>query len=397
MRILVHFNDKSGCTLHRLILPHSHFADYEITWGFDNTCSKEENINSLADYDILVFHRLLPDGWIEEIKEKFPKLIIIADTDDTWDLPSQHLLYSTYKNYKIDEKIKKHLQLANYVTTTTEILADKIRVLNPNVVVFPNALMPSTPIENPSNKIRLGFIGGVTHLTDMALLEGITDFLPKDVMDKVQFVLCGFDKATQKIVNPDGTITEHLMDWEKAPYVKMEKMLTNNYSIVSPAHKEFLKRYEYGLEFVSDEPYRRIWSKDIWTYMDAYNDIDVLLVPLLDNGFNKYKSELKFIEASAKHKAIIASDVYPYKICAINAINKGGEINPDGNCLLVNNQKGVRGWAKAITKIVRDSDLRGMITTNLSKLTEEGYYNLREQQHQRSNFYYNILNYEEKK
>jgi glycosyltransferase involved in cell wall biosynthesis len=397
IKILVHFNDKSGCTLHRLILPNSFLPtdEFEVTWGFDNNLSKEDNFKLLEDKDILIFHRLLPNGWIEEIKEKFPNLIIVADTDDTWVLYPQHILYENYKKYKVDEKIRKHLQLADYVTTTTDILADRIRLINPNVVVFPNALIPDgqfKPVEKPSNRIRVGLIGGVTHVTDMALLEGITRHLSKDTLDKIQFVLCGFDEAFINIPMPDGTVEKVLMNWNDNPWVKMEKILTDNYSTVSQAYKSELLQYTQSFIERTDEPYKRVWTKDIWTYMQHYDDIDILLVPLLDNDFNRYKSELKFIEASVKKKAVISSDVYPYRLCAIPALMKGGTINPEGNCLLVNNQKGVRGWAKAITKLVNDVNLRDLITENLSKLTQDGYYNLKYQANNRIKFYKQITN-----
>ena len=135
-----------------------------------------------------------------------------------------------------------------------------------------------------------------------------------------------------------------------------------------------------------------MWTRDIWNYATLYDEIDVLLVPLVDNQFNACKSELKMIEASVKGKPIIVSDVNPYKLCAISAIEKGGGLNPEGNCILVNNQKGSKGWAKAITKMVRDKQLRDTITTNIAKLTADGAkYNLYKVTDDRSEIYKKIL------
>ena len=127
----------------------------------------------------------------------------------------------------------------------------------------------------------------------------------------------------------------------------------------------------------SPEPYKRVWTKDIYHYMNSYNEIDVLLVPLLDNEFNACKSELKFVEAAAMGKPVICSDVNPYKICGINLFEKGGKINPDGNCIMVDNRKGAKAWVKAITKLYKDNGLRDMLVNNEQKLINEtGVYNL---------------------
>lgn len=395
-RILLYISDGNGCTLHRLILPHAYLNKevFEVQYGTESMDYEE-----IGKYDLFVFHRMLPDGMIERLKAECPNTKIICDIDDLWELTTSHILYNHYLNYDISNAIKKHIKLADYVTTTTPLLAAKIKPFNPNVHVFANSLIPDSefkPNPTPSDKIRFGIIGGCTHVKDMVLLEGVVKQLPQDVLDKIQFVLGGFDKGVYQIPMADGSIRKEPMPWEENAWVKMERILTNDYQTISPEHKQFLQQYTMGLEFNSDEPYKRIWAKDIWNYATIYDDIDVLLVPLVDNEFNRSKSELKLIEAGVKQKACIVSDVMPYKLCAIPAIEKGGAINPEGNCLMVNNAKGSRGWAKAITRLVKDKDLRDMITTNLTKLTEPGAkYNLKKVTDDRNNFYKKILNYEE--
>lgn len=394
-RILLYITNSDGCTLHRLILPHAYLDKevFEVQYGIESIDYKE-----IGRYDLFVFHRMLPEGMIERIKAECPNTKIICDIDDLWELTSSHILYNHYLNWNISDAIKKHIRLSDYVTTTTPLLAAKIKPLNPNVFVFANALVPDSefkPNPIPSDKIRFGIIGGCTHVKDMALLEGLVKQLPQDVLDKIQFVLGGFDKGIVQIPQEDGSIKTMPMRWEDNAWVKMEKILTNDYQTISPEHKQFLQKFMMGLEFNGNEPYKRIWAKDIWNYATIYDDIDVLLVPLVDNEFNHSKSELKMIEASVKQKACIVSDVMPYKLCAIPAIEKGGTINPKGNCLVVNNAKGSRGWAKAITRLVKDNELRSMITNNLTKLTATGEkYNLKKVTEDRTNFYKQILNYE---
>jgi hypothetical protein len=49
--------------------------------------------------------------------------------------------------------------------------------------------------------------------------------------------------------------------------------------------------------------------------------IDVSLVPLISNKFNSLKSELKLFEASVFERAVIASNVPPYKPFLKNKVN----------------------------------------------------------------------------
>lgn len=394
-KILIYLTGENGCTLHRLVLPYAYINKelFEVQFGLDK--DKLRDTEEIKKYDAIVFHSMLPNGLIDEIKKNCPNTKIICDIDDSWELSSSHIMYQHYQTYNVTDEIKKHIKMSDYITTTTEILSDKIKPFNPNVHIFPNALIADgefKPLDIQSSKLRFGIIGGCTHITDMQLLDGMVNQLPADVLDKVQFVLGGFDKGLIQIPTSDGKIETRLMPWEDNLWTKMEKILTNDYKTVSKEHKEFLTQYIEGMNYTTDEAYRRIWTKDIWNYATIYDDIDVLLVPLVDNGFNKNKSELKMIEASIKNKACIVSDVYPYKICAINAIEKGGNINTEGNCIMVNNQKGSRGWAKAITRLVKDKELRDMIRINLHKLTEEGAkYDIRKVSKDRSKFLEEIL------
>lgn len=380
-RILLYIAGENGCTLHRLILPHAFMNTEEFTIQFGTNKHGDELIEEIGNYDAFVYHRILPKGMIELIRLKYPNLKIICDVDDTWNLTSSHIMYEHYQRYGISEDIRKHIELSDYVTCTTPMLADKIKPHNPNVYIFPNALVPDSqfkPNPTPSDKVRIGIIGGCAHVTDMQILDGMVRQLPKDVLENVQFVLGGFDKGTYHTKQSDGTIKSEPMPWDKVVWTKMEKIITDNYNIVSPEYKELLQRYLYKVDTPSDEPYRRLWTKDIWNYATLYDEIDVLLVPLIDSDFNRYKSELKMIEASVKGKAVIVPDVYPYKYCAIPYIEYGGKVNPEGNCLMVNNRKGSSGWAKEITRIVRNKAIRDTISDNLRKLTADGAkYNLR--------------------
>ena len=381
-KIFININGLDGCTLHRLLIPYNEVMketdEFKFTVGFpkkEKEMTLQEKIDIIGEHDILIFHRLLPEGLLDGVKEQHPNVKIVMDMDDYWRLNDKHPAYWIYRDMNISENILKHVRKADYITCTTEYLAKKIREFNKNVTVFPNALKAEGQFKpNPihSNVLRLGIIGGSSHMKDLELLDGVVKQLPKDILNKVQFVLCGFDKGVVKLEN--GETRD--IPWEDNLWAKTERMLTDNYQTISQPHREFLNKFEWKIEFNSDEPYKRVWTKDIFSYATSYNEIDVLLVPLIANDFTACKSELKMIEASVMKKPVIISEVAPYTNCGINLIEKGGQINPEGNCIFINNNKGSKAWVKAITKLVNNPNLIEMLKTNISKLTESGKYYL---------------------
>lgn len=383
-KIFIHINSLDGCALHRLILPYQEILkqtdEFQISFGYSkptDTLTFEDRVREIADYDVLIFHRILPEGLFDAVKKANPSIITVIDMDDNWRLNDSHPSADIYKRENTSEKILYHIQNADYVTCTTEYLAKKIRPVNPNIYVFDNALNREgqfVPQDIPSERLRFGIIGSSSHAKDIELLSGVVSQLPKDVLDKIQFVLCGFDRGFYRTYKPDGKIELAEMPYEEVMWHKAEVILSNNYSTITPEHRDFLLEHRYKVDYTTDEAYHRVWCRDVDSYAELYNQIDVLLVPLLENDFNVCKSELKLIEASVMGKAVIASEASPYKEIGINALERGGTINSEGNCILVNNNKKSKGWVKAITKLTNDNNLRNLITSNLSKLTVSGKF-----------------------
>lgn len=396
-KIFVYIDALNGCTLHRLILPYEEVRkqnnELEVTYGFKEDLSLQEKVDIIKGHDIFVYHRILPDGFLDEIRKQCPDTKVVIDMDDYWRLNESHPSYFIYKESKMSEKILYHVKNSDYVTCTTEYLAKKIKPFNKNVVILPNSLNAEGQFEpNPTTsiKLRFGLTGGSSHNKDVELLDGVVKQLSPDVLDKIQFVLCGFDKGIYQIIDEQGNRTTKQIPWEENQWTQIERLLTDDYRTISPRHKEFLNRFEWKIEYNSDEPYKRLWTRDIMNYGTIYNEFDVLLVPLLGNDFTACKSELKLIEASIMNKAVICSNVLPYTICGVNAIEKNGVINPKGNCIMVDERKGAKGWAKAITRLVKDKELRDMITANLTNLTKDGGYSLTEVTKERIKFLQSI-------
>ena len=123
----------------------------------------------------------------------------------------------------------------------------------------------------------------------------------------------------------------------------------------------------------TDEPYRRMWTRDINNYATHYANVDVLIAPLKENDFNVVKSELKEIECGFTHTAFIAQNFGAYTLNLIPMIEKGGKINEEGTALLVDTRKNHKDWAKYINRLADDREMLKKLQDNLYNFVKDRY------------------------
>jgi glycosyltransferase involved in cell wall biosynthesis len=82
---------------------------------------------------------------------------------------------------------------------------------------------------------------------------------------------------------------------------------------------------------------------------------------------------LKFVEAGMMDVAVIASNVGPYSHNGVNFFEKGGKINNNGNCILIENRKAHKDWAKAIEKLVKNPEYVSILQNNMRKYVIDTY------------------------
>jgi glycosyltransferase involved in cell wall biosynthesis len=123
----------------------------------------------------------------------------------------------------------------------------------------------------------------------------------------------------------------------------------------------------------TDEPYRRMWTRDISKYATHYANVDVLIAPLKENDFNEVKSELKETECGFTHTAFIGQNFGAYTINLVPMIEKGGKINENGTALLVDSSKNHKQWAKYINKLADDREMLKKLQDNLAKFVNDNY------------------------
>lgn len=383
-KILVIPSDPYGCGKFRCFDPHVvlqslYNEDFDVDVMFPRPNVARWDI-AFKPYDMIFFHKEL-DKECNIIKiAKYMGKKIVVDIDDHFDLGNDHPMSITAKLENWKQPIINHLMLADAVTTTTPIFAKTLKKYNKNVYVLPNAINPKEeqfihqPIE--SKRLRLGIVCGSTHLEDIKMLQGMISMFSKEELDNLQFVLCGFDtRGTIRSIDPKtNQVTSRNIEPHESVWARYEEILTDNYSLCSQEYKDFLLKYEVNKDYenIENEIYRRCWTKDIASYGTHYNNIDVLLVPLKDNEFNKMKSQLKVIESGFHKIPIIASNFGPYTIDLVNAYSKG-TIDLKGNSLLVEPTKGFKQWAKMIKIFLKNRDLVKTLGENLYETVKDKY------------------------
>lgn len=387
LNILVCPSDRTGVSKFRSSDPHiSLETNYPDEFRIDIDYEPQLNDDAwLKQYDIIHYHRTIgPYEQMALLNKKFLDLGIVSimDIDDYWAPGSHHPAHLLIKNAELDKKIVENIKIAQYVTTTTSIFAEELHKLNKNVFVLPNAIDPTekqfTPNLEPANgRLRIGWLGGSSHLKDLEILNGVVNKLIGDkLMDKIQFVLCGFDlRGTHTDINEvTKQQTQRAITPKESVWYQYERIFTDDYKSISPEYKDFLLKFKQE-EYPNavNESYRRVWTKPISTYASNYNLFDISLAPLDENLFNKVKSQLKVIEAGFHHKALIAQDFGPYQIDLKNAIQFGGVIDPKANSLLVNKTQNHKDWYANIKRLINNPELVKQLQDNLYNSVKNRY------------------------
>ena len=368
INVLVLPSDKTGVGKFRSVDPHVFLQnmypdDFHVDIDYE---PKINDVNYWKKYQIVHVHRNIGNDYNQTPNiVNFLKSLgiqVIIDLDDYWLTTVEHPIHHLIVQNKIHEKIVENLRVASHVTTTTTVFADEIKKLNKNVVVFPNAIDPNEPQfkqkTEESERIRVGWLGGSSHLHDLMLLDGFVQKNGKELNDKIQYVLCGFDtRGTMTEINKEtGEQKQRPILPHETVWARYEEIFTDKYSIVTEDYRKYLMQYEeipYTLE--SDLAYHRVWTKPVTSYAMNYSKLDISLAPIKNHIFNRMKSQLKVIEAGFYKKALIASNIGPYTIDLKHCLKNGEFV--DGNAMLVDEHRNHSDWYKSIKKLINNPNM----------------------------------------
>jgi len=449
IKILFYNRDSAGVNYYRTQTPAMQLQrDYpdkfevEINSTIDFS-DFDKTIEYLASFDIIHYHKKIVDTVMGQRKlvERLKKegVTIVVDIDDYWELHKTHLLYGKFKKEKRDKEILANLELADYVTTTTEVFAKELRAkLNKdNVFVLPNSIDPEwmdqfVDRRKPSEdgKVRITYMAGSSHKYDLEQLEGTVNLLNGDPQTRGKFkiIVAGWDiegrttkytfnedlhkelidrglwgkNIVKEINRADGNVNmvpsmpndlktkysgnmieknEESIRPEESVYNVYERILTDNYKIIDD-EKHIKHLGDYSKEKYENEvTYSRRWTQPANKFAKVLDETDISIAPLADHKFNNMKSNLKVVECWSRKIPVVVSDIEPYNVDVVNW----------EECVLIPNKKrNYSDWYKALKKLILDEELRNKIGTNLYNLYSEKY-NLKNVTAKRADYYEHMV------
>lgn len=393
-------SDRTGVGKFRSIDPHIFLQnlygdDFHVDIIYDTPVN---DLDFFKKYQIVALHRSIgPDfDKANELIQQLNKLgiVTVCDIDDYWMPGKEHPIHDVIKFNKINEKIVANLKVSKYVSTTTSIFADEIKKINNNIVVFPNAINPNEPqfkeSTPPSDRLRIGWLGGSSHLHDLQLLDQSFSKISK-YKDELQFVLCGFDirGSVTEINSQTGEHKKRDILPHETVWARYEEIFTQKYVTVSSDYKKYLLQYsKENFENANNEAYVRVWTQPVTSYAKNYSKFDVSLAPIKNTIFNRVKSQLKVIEAGFYKKALIATNLGPYTIDLKHSLQNGSFV--DGNALLVDENRNHSDWSKYIEKLLKNPNMVKDLGERLYE-TVKDKYNLSTVTKSRAEFYKSII------
>ncbi len=265
--ILTFAADQQGCGFHRIMMPLASLVEAGLADGrVDIQAWPDEAVKACAP-DIIVWQRQVEDNQVEAMarwRQLLPNTLFIYELDDYLDDIPPESFHAGFMPRDVKSRIKKALVYCDRITTTTDPMAEWLATLAPKdcrVDVVPNGLPVSRLRERSVRsigKLRVGFAGGISHTGDLALLRHAME----TIGDEVSWVFLGMAPE-----DPPVTIEYH--DGVPAT-LYLDKMLSL--------------------------------------------DFDLMLAPLVDNAFNRHKSNLRLVETAAIGAASIAQDLPPYRV-----------------------------------------------------------------------------------
>jgi 2-polyprenyl-3-methyl-5-hydroxy-6-metoxy-1,4-benzoquinol methylase/glycosyltransferase involved in cell wall biosynthesis len=208
----------------------------------------------LPDYaKIVILHRplLIGEGGLDRVKALIAKgYLIVSEFDD-------HPVFMASRGVQMDQVLT--FRAVHAVQTSTPALAEVLGAENPEIGMFPNGIFELPEIRNFRNPDQLTlFFGALNRGEDWAPLMPALNEVARAVGARLKF----------SVVHDQGFFD----------------------ALESP-HKSFTPTCDYP------------------AYLNLLGEADIAFMPLEDNVFNRAKSDLKFIEASACRVVSLASSV----------------------------------------------------------------------------------------
>ena len=292
---------KNACPQIRLLAPFSFFPEeWELVWGIVNS---ELNLATLRDADAILLHRFMPGVCSPDVLTAIFELgkPVIYETDDLLTEVPDGIPNAEFMR-RGKAGMEYAIRHANAVVVSTQFIADKYRAMNPNIHVLVNFLdfdrfYRTVPLL-PREKISIGMVGTSLMPYNFALVDAALRSLCERYPGQIRLCLIGHDI-------PPG--------WQGHPAVEYQPVLHGYHAYID------------------------------WLLAQQ---LDIALIPLVDDAFNNSKSVIKWMEYSAAGIVSVFSDVSTYR-----AVVDSGR-----NGMLV--EENPAAWLAAIEALVANPALR---------------------------------------
>lgn len=215
--------------------------------------------------------------------------------DDPFNMDPINPAYKSYMNPYARDSITNTMQMANLVTVSTDVLAERMSRINPNVVVLKNRIDESMlTLERPQrDRLTVGWAGGDSHMGD------------------IQSISYPLRRIMQW--NPD--IDVHFIGADLRFIIKSPRPIRHT-----------------PWEIRTVDYYRLL-------------DFDIGLAPLVPTVFAEAKSHIKALEYAALGIPVVASDSAPYRDFVIDGVT---------GYLVSNEQQ----WMHRLGELINDEPMR---------------------------------------
>ena len=129
----------------------------------------KENTGNLLEYSVMMFQRpctLNVFDTCKWAKQRGIKIWVDHD-DDLLSVPPHHVNYKTYAGSERQGYVKGCVELADVVTVTNKALQEVYSPYNKNTIIVPNALMSDKPRRKANDANVIAWRGGDSHRLDI--------------------------------------------------------------------------------------------------------------------------------------------------------------------------------------------------------------------------------------
>jgi glycosyltransferase involved in cell wall biosynthesis len=310
--------DRWACGWYRCIVPSFSLKD---TGRYD-PCSLEHKhafdqherplVHNLEGIDLLVVQRARSPKFLQWVTAAHAKGIPVVYEldDDLFHVPKHNPAYTTWGSKEAMRVCRAMLESCDHVIVSTSPLKQTMvemgGIAESKLTVAYNHLHPDiwgpeqfedVPVCNNVGNIVIGYQGSITHSADFAVL-----------IPALQRILHTFPQVRLRLF---GTVPESL---------KGEIPVT---------------RFDWMKGVVFEQYPRNLW----------HANFDINIAPLVDSQFNRCKSNLKVLDASAVRVPTVASTVHPYASTITHGV--------DGMLASTTEE-----WYEALAQLVLDASLR---------------------------------------